>query len=103
MQPGSSVAPHEQLISAMPVELRVPSHRVLPCLNVCDVPAVPYVPAVAEVFDLSPPPGNFGGPSTLRVEIVPESSALRWWAVVSATDNATNEITLHSPHTKTRR
>lgn len=87
--------PEEQLRATIPVELQVPASRILPC-ELCDVPAAGYVPAVAQVFNLSIG-SNEPRPSTLRIEIEPESPDLRWWAVVSATHNATNEMALYQP------
>ena len=89
-------APGDELVRSIPIELEIPINRLLSCLGSCDLPAVSYVPAVAQAFDLAAPDPS-GRPSTLRFELVPESPDLRWWAVVSATDNATQEITLYQP------
>ncbi len=94
MQPVTA-RPEEQLRATISVELQVPASRILPC-ELCDVPAAGYVPAVAQVFNLSIG-SNEPRPSTLRIEIEPESPDLRWWAVVSATHNATNEMALYQP------
>lgn len=87
----------EVLIATIPIDLRLPTHRVLPCSNACDVPAVPYAPAIAEVFDVETGARNPTPNSTLRIEVVPESPSLRWWAVVSATDNTSREVHLYQP------
>lgn len=96
MQPKLAFSPHEELRLTIPIRLEIPRSRVLPCLGVCDVPPVPFAPAVAEVLG-SDWAGAMVQPSTLRVEISPESPDLRWWAVVSATDNVSNEISLYQP------
>jgi hypothetical protein len=96
MSPADVVRPEEQLRHTAAIELRVPESRVLPCLNACDIPPLGYVPAVAEVFGL-PIADNRGRISTLRFEIVPESPSLRWWAVVSATDNVNHDIAVWEP------
>lgn len=96
LQPQTSMAPYEELAATIPLELSTPPSGLRPCLGPCDLPDVGYVPAVAEAFQIAPPLG-FMQRTTLRVEIVPESESLRWWAVVSATDNATNDVSLYEP------
>jgi len=98
MQPLSHDFPSEELAGTFDRELRVPVSSVRPCVNDCDIPDLPYVPAVAEVFDVVPPfqPKPFARVAA-RIEVIPESPSLRWWAVVSSTDNETHEITLYQP------
>jgi hypothetical protein len=40
---------------------------------------------------------NRTGAAEMRVEVVPESSSLRWWAVVSAMDSTSREMHLYQP------
>lgn len=89
-----SFGPSEPLVATIAASLVVPESRVLPCLDPCDLPSVSYAPASVQIFDIArrEPSAFF---STLRVEIEPESPALRWWAVVSATDNSTGAVTLY--------
>jgi hypothetical protein len=97
MQPEIPGAQHEALHATYDAELQLPVSSVRPCANDCDVPALQYAPAVAEVFNLI---GTFGARPAVpaaRIEIVPESPSLRWWAVVSSTDNETHEINLYQP------
>ena len=84
----------EPLIATIQTSLVMPASRVLPCFEPCDVPGVSFAPASLQLFDLArrDPTAFF---STLRVEIEPQSPDLRWWAVVSATDNVSEAVTLY--------
>jgi len=84
----------EPLIATIETSLFIPTSRVLPCLEPCDVPGGSFAPASLQLFDLArrDPTAFF---STLRVEIEPQSPDLRWWAVVSATDNVSEAVTLY--------
>ena len=83
--------PEETLLSTTTLVLDPPAGQVQPCNGPCDVPAVGYLPATAQLFDFTR-----GGETTLRVEVEPDSDALRWWALVSAT-NAANDAGLFTP------
>jgi hypothetical protein len=88
-----SLRDEEPLIATFQTSLVTPESRVLPCFEPCDIPGGPFAPASLQLFDLArrDPTALL---STLRVEIEPESPGLRWWAVVSATDNGTQAVTL---------
>jgi hypothetical protein len=55
------------------------------CIATCDLPHVPYRPAIAEL------PIDAGvRTATVRIEIEPASRNVRWWAIISATDSSDN-------------
>ena len=87
-----SIDGNERLLLERVIELRVPPSRFRRCDNVCDLPDVPYVPAVAELFDLATM-STFWQPN-IRIEIAPESPQVRWWGIVSSTDNLTNSVAI---------
>ncbi|MEA2238786.1 MAG: hypothetical protein QOC81_3510 [Thermoanaerobaculia bacterium] len=89
-----SLGGDEPLIAMIQTSLVTPASRVGPCFEPCDVPGGPFAPASLQLFDLArrDPSALF---STLRVEIEPQSPNLRWWAVVSATDNVSQAVTLY--------
>ena len=84
----------EPLIATIKTSLVTPASHVRPCFEPCDVPGGPFAPASLQIFDLTR-----RNPSvllsTVRVEIEPQSPDLRWWAVVSATDNVSQAVTLY--------
>lgn len=97
MQPNPSpvngFAPREELLWSTTAQLQVPPDDRLSCSS-CDVPAVPYRAAVAELFNVPVLPAHGEGRS-VRFEIVPSSTDLRYWAIVSTTDNGTNAVHLY--------
>ena len=62
------------------------------CAAPCDVPFVPYKPAIAEI-SLGALLGN-AKESAVRVEIEPASPNVRFWAVISATSNSADQVQL---------
>lgn len=93
MQP-LSLHDDEPLIATIQTSLIMPASRILPCFEPCDVPGGSFAPASLQLFNLAwRDPSEFF--STLRVEIEPQSPDLRWWAVVSATDNVSGAVTLY--------
>ncbi|HEY0142365.1 MAG TPA: hypothetical protein VGF48_15810 [Thermoanaerobaculia bacterium] len=81
----------ETLLSTTTLTLDPPTGAVAPCFGGCDLPAAGYLPATAQLFDFIG-----GGETSLRIEIEPDSDALRWWAVLSST-SVTNDVGIFTP------
>lgn len=94
MQPFGFSLPAEPQLARVEADLSTPNHRLVTCLGPCDLPDVPYAPPVVQLFNLVSTDHDYP-PSTARIEISPRSPDLRWWAVVSATSNATGEMVLY--------
>lgn len=96
--PPNSVAPPEAgrvfANSSFLLSLLWSPFSLAPCLEPCDVPDVPLAPAIYQLFDVPRPARDPELQSPMRVEISPASPNVRWWAMVSVTDNATQRIRL---------
>jgi hypothetical protein len=97
MQPQSSPRVDEELIATMSGAFAEQDASLPPCAGSCDVPQVPLAPAIYQLFNLPTPSRGFRFQSPIRVEISPDSPDVRWWAVVSATDNLTQRVRLFQP------
>lgn len=97
MQPQFVIRTEERLISTVSGDLVPQAASLPPCSGPCDVPQVELAPAIFQLFQLPKPAAGFLFPSPMRIEISPESPNLRWWAVVSATDNRTQGVRLYQP------
>jgi len=93
IQPNGVVAPEERLLATISGEFELQAPSLAPCRQPCDIPDVPLAPAIYQLFDL-PRPAKHVFQSPMRVEISPVSPNVRWWAMVSATDNSTQSIRL---------
>lgn len=88
MQPQNVSETDEVFLFEMTTTLRTDvDQSLLPCAIPCEVPAVPFKPAFAELFSLPTPLG-----AVLRIELEPAEAGVRYWAVVSATHNDTNQV-----------
>lgn len=97
MQPiptSGSWSPHEELLWSASGAVSVPVNGRLACSG-CDFPEAAYRPALAEFFNVPAIPAHHYA-TTIRIEISPESPDLRYWAVVSATDNLSNRVQLYT-------
>ncbi len=94
MQPQPTFRPEERLITTISGELAVPEASLPPCRGRCDLPEVALAPAIYQFFGLPIPERGFQFQSPMRVEISPESPNVRWWALVTATNNMTQQIQL---------
>jgi hypothetical protein len=92
MQPQDVPRPEERLVATIVGELEPQKPSLEPCLDPCDVPDVPLAPAIYQLFDVPRPDPELQSP--MRVEISPASPNVRWWAMVSVTDNATQRVRL---------
>lgn len=97
MQPQEVFMPRERLIATISGELAVQQASLPPCRGRCDLPDVALAPAIYQFFGLPTPERGFQFQSPMRVEISPESPNVRWWALVTATDNLTQQIQLFGP------
>lgn len=97
MQPQLEPDPRERPIAEIHGELRPQTGVLAPCFGACQVPDVPLAPAIYQRFDLPVPPRGDVFQSPMRIEIAPGSPEIRWWAVVSATDNRTQQVRLFQP------
>lgn len=93
MQPDGLVRPEERLVATIGGELELQRPSLAPCFQPCDIPDVPLAPGIYQLFDL-PRPEKHQFQSPMRVEISPASPNVRWWAMVSATENSTQGIRL---------
>lgn len=96
MQPQFVTRREERLIATFQSAFRLPDASLFPCTG-CDVPPVQLAPAILELFDLPVPPAGSVLQSPMRVEITPASPNVRWWAVLSATENLTHRVKLFQP------
>lgn len=93
IQPDGVFRPEERLVATIVGELELQNPSLTPCVQPCDIPDVPLAPAIYQLFDL-PRPERHLFQSPMRIEISPASADVRWWAMVSATDNSTQRIRL---------
>jgi hypothetical protein len=85
--------PAENLLTSILTEVKIiPDDRFF--CDPCDLPQIPLRAALAEVFNINAIPPTGGGRS-VRFEIRPEGAGLKYWAVVSATDNSTNNLQVY--------
>jgi hypothetical protein len=77
--------PAETPLASTTVQLATPNGDAFRagCASPCDVPRVPFKPAVAELSI-----SGLAQASTARLEIEPSSANLKWWGVLSATSAA---------------
>lgn len=97
MQPQFSPRSEEELIATVSGAFAEQDASLPPCVGSCDVPLVTLAPAIYQMFELPKPERGFRFQSPMRVEISPESPHVRWWAVVSATDDLTQRVLLFQP------
>jgi hypothetical protein len=97
MQPQLELDSRERLVAEFQGKLEPQNGVIALCAGECDVPDVPLAPAVYQLFDLPLPQPGFFFQSPIRIEISPGSPDIRWWALVSATDNRSQEVRLFQP------
>ena len=95
MQQPYAIEMGNHLLGSVSARLQPANASLLPCV-VCGVPDVTLAPAGAQIFAL-PIGTDRRSPSTFRFEIEPASPELRWWAVVSVTNNETQQVSLFEP------
>jgi hypothetical protein len=93
MQPQDAVQSEERLVATLTGVLEPQEPSLAQC-SPCDVPDVALAPDIFQLFEFPKPEWDNAFPSTIRVEVSPASPNVRWWAMVSATENATQRVRL---------
>ncbi|HEU4521194.1 MAG TPA: hypothetical protein VFT12_04270 [Thermoanaerobaculia bacterium] len=97
LQPRPVFSADERFIATFTSDFRFQAPALPPCRGTCDVPEVELAPAIVEFLNFPLPELQGSAATPLRVEIAPSSPNVRWWAVVSATDNDTQRVRLFQP------